>query len=65
MIIHVLGQISYKEGCLEKVVQNLREWENKELVQEAIIEIIDVHQRYIDFSDKTAEEAQIYISKHL
>ncbi|MCL7745659.1 HEAT repeat domain-containing protein [Halalkalibacter alkaliphilus] len=65
MIIHVIGQISYKEGCLEKVVQALREWENKELVQGAIIEIIDVHHRYMDFSDKTAEEAKIYISRHL
>ncbi len=26
MIIHVIGQISYKEGCLEIVVENLENW---------------------------------------
>ncbi len=33
MVVHVLGQISYKKGCLEKVVGALKIWENRELVQ--------------------------------
>jgi len=61
MVIHVLGQISYKKDCLEKVVQDLREWENKELVDEALVEILDVHIRYNDFSVKTYSEAKLYI----
>lgn len=63
MVIHVLGQISYKKDCLEKVVQALREWENKELVDEALVEILDVHIRYKDFSVKTYAEAKQYIEK--
>ncbi len=35
MIIHVIGQISYKKGCLEKVIENLKSWKNKELVRDA------------------------------
>lgn len=42
MVIHVLGPINYKEGCLEKVVQILRRWENKALVDEALEEILYV-----------------------
>ncbi|MCM3439408.1 HEAT repeat domain-containing protein [Metabacillus halosaccharovorans] len=61
MVIHVLGQISYKKDCLEKVMQDLREWENKELVDEALVEILDVHIRYKDFSVKTYAEAKLYI----
>lgn len=28
MVIHVIGQISYKKGCLEKVVDALNGWRN-------------------------------------
>jgi 3-methyladenine DNA glycosylase AlkD len=65
MVIHVLGQISYKENCLEKVIQALSEWENIAIVEEAIIEILDVHVRYKDFSVKTYEQAKEYINNHL
>ncbi len=61
MVIHVLGQISYKKGCLEKVVQALLKWGNKELVDEALVEILDIHDRYQDFSVKTYQEAKEYI----
>lgn len=64
MVIHVLGQISYKNGCLEKVVQALLKWENKELVDEALTEILDIHVRYKDFSVKTYQEAKEYIETH-
>ena len=64
MVIHVLGQISYKKGCLEKVVQALLKWENKELVNEALVKILEIHVRYKDFSDKTYQEAKEYIEEH-
>ncbi|MDE5416021.1 HEAT repeat domain-containing protein [Alkalihalobacterium chitinilyticum] len=64
MVIHVFGQISYKKGCLEKVVSALLKWENKELVNEALVEILDVHVRYQDFSDKTYQKAKEYIDSH-
>lgn len=63
MIIHVIGQISYKKGCLEKVVDSLNHWKNIELVQEALDEIIEVHKRY-KFAVKTTEEAEEYIKVH-
>ncbi|MGO4889921.1 sister chromatid cohesion protein PDS5 [Anaerobacillus sp. MEB173] len=64
MVIHVLGQISYKKGCLETVVQALLKWDNKELVNEALVEILDIHVRYQDFSVKTYQEAKEYIETH-
>lgn len=63
-LVHVLGQISYKKGCLETVVVALRKWKNKELVNDALEEIIDVHHRYRNFSHKTQKEAISYIAKH-
>lgn len=63
-LVHVLGQIAYKKGCLEKVIAHLKLWENVEVVKEAIDEIIDVHHRYKDFSFYTQEQAKKYISKN-
>lgn len=63
-LIHVLGQIAYKKGCLEIVIADLKHWENKKLVAEAIEEIIDVHDRYKNFSEKTREQAIDYIEKN-
>lgn len=63
-LVHVLGQIAYKKGCLEIVIEDLKSWENKQLVKEAIDEIIDVHERYKDFAVKTQEEAIAYIEKN-
>ena len=64
MIIHVIGQISYKKGCLEIVVENLNSWTNRDLVIEASEEIVKVHTRY-KFATRTPEEANEYIKKHL
>jgi 3-methyladenine DNA glycosylase AlkD len=64
MIIHVIGQISYKKGCLEIVVENLNSWTNRELVIEASEEIVKVHTGY-KFATRTPEEANEYIKKHL
>ncbi len=63
-VAHILAQISYKKGCLEKVVAELNTWENKDLVQKAIKEILKVHENY-QFSEKTREEARDFIKKHL
>jgi HEAT repeat protein len=63
-LVHVLGQIAYKKGCLATVVAHLNEWENKALVRDAIEEIIDVHERYKDFAILTQDEAMRYIDKY-
>ncbi|HEV2831596.1 MAG TPA: HEAT repeat domain-containing protein [Hanamia sp.] len=62
-LVHVLGQISYKKGCLETLIKELLTWENKQLVTDALEEIIDVHYRYRNFSALTQEEAREYISR--
>ena len=63
-LVHVLGQIAYKKGCLETVIAHLKTWENLELVNQAIDEIIDVHHRYKNFALKTQEEAKAYIERY-
>ncbi len=63
MIIHVLGQISYKKGCLEKVLVHLKTWKNQLLVNKVLKEIIDVHYRYGKFSYISPEKAEMYINK--
>ncbi|MGZ3863077.1 MAG: HEAT repeat domain-containing protein [Bacteroidia bacterium] len=63
-LVHVIGQIAYKKGCLEIVVADLKKWKNKELVQDALDEIVDVHDRYSNFAVKTQKEAIKYISQH-
>jgi len=66
-LIHVLGQISYKKGCLPIVISALKTWENKQLILEVIDEIIDVHseKRYAKFSALTQQQVIDYISIHL
>jgi 3-methyladenine DNA glycosylase AlkC len=61
-LVHVIGQIAYKKDCLEIVVQHLTTWENKELVADALEEIVDVHDRYRQFSALTPEQARDYIA---
>lgn len=61
-LVHVLGQIAYKKGCLSVVVAHLRGWKNRELVDAALEEIIDVHDRYRNFAILTQEQARAYIA---
>ena len=61
-LVHVIGQIAYKKGCIETVVSHLKSWENKQLVEDALKEIIDVHHRYRNFSALTQAEARKYIA---
>lgn len=56
-LVHVLGQVAYKKGCLETVLADLQHWKNKKLVEEALAEIIDVHHRYRNFSFYTQDQA--------
>ena len=63
-LVHVLGQIAYKRGCLKTVVSHLKTWKNKKLVQKALDEIIDVHDRYKKFAVLSQQEAIDYISEH-
>ena len=63
-LVHVLGQIAYKKGCLQTVVKELNKWQNNALVQEALDEIVDVHRRYKDFAVLTQHEAIDYIDQN-
>lgn len=63
-LVHVIGQIAYKKGCIQTVIAHIKQWENKELVIEAIEEIIDVHDRYKDFAVLTQEQARQYIEEN-
>lgn len=63
-LVHVLGQIAYKKGCLATVIAHLNIWENKALVRDALDEIIDVHERYKSFAVLTQEDAIRYIEKY-
>ncbi len=63
-LVHVIGQISYKKGCLEKVIGEINTWNNKNLAADAIEEIIDVHDRYKNFSYYTQQEAKEYIRQN-
>lgn len=63
-LVHVIGQISYKKNCLKTVIQELIQWENKELIEEALIEMIDVHRRYKNFAVLSEKQATEYIQLH-
>lgn len=63
-LVHVIGQIAYKKGCLQTVIAHLKTWENKQLVADALAEIIDVHKRYKNFSWLSQDEARAYIEQH-
>lgn len=64
-LVHVIGQIAYKKDCLPTVIAHLKNWTNKQLVTDAIAEIIDVHERYKDFAVLTQEQAIAYIENNL
>ena len=64
-LVHVLGQIAYKKGCLATVIQHLNTWDNREVVEKAIEEIIDLHHRYKSFAILTQQQAKEYIDKNL
>lgn len=63
-LVHVIGQIAYKKGCLQAVAAHLQQWGNKELVAKALAEIIDVHDRYQNFSHYTQQQCIDYLQTH-
>jgi hypothetical protein len=63
-LIHVLGQIAYKNGCLKTVVFHLNSWKNLELVEKALDEIVDVHNRYKKFAVLSQQQAIDYIDEY-
>ncbi|WP_353720695.1 HEAT repeat domain-containing protein [Dyadobacter sp. 676] len=63
-LVHVIGQIAYKKGCLDTVLAHLKGWENRKLVDAALEEIIDVHHRYRSFAVLTQAEAVRIIDEH-
>ncbi|MBA7702772.1 hypothetical protein ES703_111546 [subsurface metagenome] len=63
IVIHVLSQISYKKGCLYKVISALKSWENKDLVKRVLEEILSVHKRYEKFSELSVEETSDFITQ--
>lgn len=65
MIVHIVGQISYKEGCLEVVTSELQNWEDNQLVTKCVNEILSVHERYKRFSHYSPLEAQTYLSHNI
>jgi hypothetical protein len=62
-LVHVIGQIAYKKGCLAITVEHLKTWKNKEFVHEALKEIIAVHDRYSSFAALSQKEARRTISE--
>lgn len=60
MLVHVLGQISYKKGCFHYVVDELKKWGNKNIYRSFQDEVIEVHGRYEKFS----EFSQEYVSNY-
>lgn len=63
-LVHVLGQIAYKKGCLAIVLADLKTWKNTALVADALEEIIDVHDRYKDFAVLTQDEARAIVATY-
>ncbi len=63
-LVHVLGQIAYKKGCLAIVLAHLKTWKNPEVVAGALEEIIDVHDRYKDFAVLTQDEARTMVAAY-
>ncbi len=62
-LVHVIGQIAYKKGCLATVIKELNTWTNRDVTDKAVEEIIDVHDRYKNFSVLTQLQAIEYIEK--
>ena len=64
MVIHVISQISYKKGCLEKVLTNLKGWKNRELVEKALEEIIQKHYDDAHFVFYKPEVAEALVNEY-
>jgi len=63
MLIHVLGQISYKKGCFAFVSKELESWENNDIYSAFAKEAIEVHGRYEKFSELTQAQVINYFKE--
>lgn len=63
MLVHVLGQISYKNGCFNYVVNELGKWNNDDIYDLFKEEAVDVHRRYEKFSEFNAEYVSDYFNQ--
>ncbi|MEJ2053924.1 MAG: DNA alkylation repair protein [Calditrichaceae bacterium] len=64
MLIHIIGQISYKKGCIEKVTRELKTWDDRDFVADCKKEIINVHKNYEKFSFLNPSEVVKYLSEN-
>lgn len=60
MLVHVLGQISYKKGCLHYVSKQVKAWGNSTIFPRYVEEVIEVHGRYEKFSEFSQQEVIEY-----
>ena len=65
MLVHIIGQISYKKGGIEKVTAELKTWKDKVFIAECEKEIIKVHKSYEKFSTLSHKEAAQYLAENL
>ncbi len=61
IVIHVIGQISYKKGAIESIATELKTWNNKWLVKKSVKEIISVHKKHPKITDKSLDEIENYL----
>ncbi|HEX9805079.1 MAG TPA: HEAT repeat domain-containing protein, partial [Candidatus Dojkabacteria bacterium] len=63
MVEHVLIQISYKKGSLGKVLNHIKNWQNKELIQKTVNSIMQKHIIDEHFTYYSPKEALKVIQK--
>lgn len=63
MLVHVLGQISYKKGCFAQVAKEVAGWENAAIYEAFKAEAIEVHGRYEKFSEFSRAQVEEYFDR--
>ena len=63
MLIHVLGQISYKKGCFYFVENEVSSWENDGIYRAFQKETVEVHGRYEKFSELSKNDVIEFFEK--
>lgn len=67
MVIHIFGQISYKKGCLDKVLAELLTWDDEGLVKDCLEEVIGQHyhinQHFKTINTLSGSECESYIKE--
>jgi HEAT repeat protein len=63
MLIHVLGQISYKKGCFHFVENEVSSWENDDIYRAFQKEAVEVHGRYEKFSELSKNDVIEFFEK--